>query len=160
MGTLNDINQAVQAYPHEFVEIEIHDVDYPGTGIDVGEDVEFRFRVSNSGLLHVDDLELLVEGLNGTDVKGNGAAAQYATSFTTSAGWFPRVPAHSKEDGPVEFPNTRGFFFKPSRSSTTVTDLVRVSVHNWTSSFDHLFAGHTDADTQANDTYSSTVSTD
>ena len=58
-------------------------------------------------------------------------------------------------------PTTKGFHFKPTRTSATVTELVRVSVAGWASSgFDNLFAAHTKADPQAVDSYSSTVSED
>jgi hypothetical protein len=160
MSILADIRQAVEDYPHEHVEIEIYGVDPPGAAIDINEDTQFRIRVSNNGLLHVDDLQFLVEGKNGTLVKSNGAAAQWVSSFTTQAGWFPRVPAHSDGSGPVEMTGL-DFHFEPTRTSDTVADLVRVSVAGWASSgFDHLFAAHTEADPQAAVTYSSTVSED
>jgi hypothetical protein len=161
MSILADIRNAVEDYPHEHLKVEIYGVDLEGNTLDRDEKTEFRIRVSNNGLLHVDEPQFLVEGLNGTLVKSNGGAAEWGSSFTTGAGWFPRVPAHSDGSGTVDMPSTEGFYFKPTRTSATVTDLVRVSVAGWASSgFDHLFAAHTDADPQAVDTYSSTVSED
>lgn len=159
MGLLSEITAEVENYPRDYLEIEIFEVEWPGDVIDVNEQVTFRVRVSNSGPLHVDNLELLVEGLNGAaEVKGNNAQAQWEDSFTTSAGWFPRVPAHSATDpGPVEM--TGGdFYFRATRPAARAKDLIKVSVFGWSSSFDHVFGGHTRADAEAVDVYTSTVS--
>ena len=48
-------------------------------------------RPRNAGPLDVNDLIVFVEGLNGTEVRQNGAAAQFVSSFTTSVGQFPRA---------------------------------------------------------------------
>lgn len=155
---LDEITQALIDYPSSYVTITIRDVDYPGIAINSGEDVEFKFDIRNSGPMDVTDLQLLVEGLNGTLVKGNGAAAQYASSFTTGASWFPDLPAHRDEDeAPVLFPNGTGFWFRPTRVATTSRELVRVSVANWSGSWDHYFSNHTGSDPDANATYSNTV---
>lgn len=156
MGLLSEITSAVQDYPHEYLTIEIIEVEPPGDVVDVDDDVRFRIQVSNSGPLHVDDLDLLVEGLHETQVKSGGAIAQYDDSFTTGAGWFPRVPAHSAAE-PVEMPGS-DFWFTVSRAWAREKTLVRVSVAGWNSSFDHIFGGHTREDAAALGVYSSTVS--
>ena len=155
MGLLDDLTGAIEDYPHDYLEIEIVDVDWPGNVIDAHEAVAFRVRVTNSGPLHVDSLRLLVEGLNGTEIKPSGAAATYSPAYTTTAGFFPRVPAHSP-NSPVELPGG-DFYFKPNRGFTNITDLLQVSVADFTTNFDHLWA-HTDADPAAKDVYASTVS--
>jgi hypothetical protein len=158
MGLLDDIADAVVAYPHDYLEIEIVEVDWPGNVINAGEDVTFRFQVSNSGPLDVNELTLLVEGLNGTEVKANGAAAQWVDSVTTSPSYFGNVPAHSANGaGPVVSPGNK-WHFKPTRSSSQVKDLVRVSVAGWETSLNHITSGHSREDALAQDTYSSTVS--
>ena len=117
--------------------------------------MDFQFQAVNSGPLDMTDLSFKVEGLNGTLVKSNGAAAQYASSFVTSPGWFPDLPAHH-ENSPVTWP-TLPFSFKPTRVSSTSRELVRVSVAGWASSWDHPFDNHTEADEDAKGSYSSTV---
>ncbi|MGY4642294.1 hypothetical protein [Cellulomonas sp. URHB0016] len=155
MGVLSDLTDAVEAYPHEYLTLDIVQVDPPGVAVNAGDDVLFRIQVANSGPLDADELSLLVEGLNGTEVKSNGAAAQWGDSFEISGTWFGTVPAHSA-DSPVVSGGNK-FHFKPSTSSTSVRDLVRVSVLAWETDFGHITSSHSRADTEAEDTYSSTV---
>lgn len=158
MGLLDDIADAVEAYPHEYLEIEIVEVDWPGAVIDAGEDVKFRFQVSNSGPLDVNGLTVLVEGLNDTEIKANGAAAQWEDSVTTSPAYFGDVPAHSASGaGPVLSPGIE-WHFKPTRSFSQVKDLVKVSVAGWETTLNHITSGHSRGDAQAQDTYSAIVS--
>ena len=158
MGLLDEIANAVEAYPHEYLEIEIVEVDWPGNVIDAAEDVTFRFQVSNTGPLDVNDLTLLVEGLNDTEVKANGAAAQWVDSVTTSVSYFGNVPAHSADGaGPVLSPGNK-WHFRATRSFSQVKDLVKVSVAGWETSLTHITSGHSRGDVLAQDTYSSTVS--
>ena len=156
MSILDDISNAILAYPHERLVLEIVEVDFPGGVIDRNEDVQFRVQVTNTGTLDVNELDVLVEGLNGTLVKGNGAAAQYASSFTTSNGYLGTVPAHSPND-PVASGGGK-FFFKPTTSSTVIKDLVRVSVAGWDTTFDHPLINHSRADAAANGVFRSAVS--
>jgi len=157
MGLLSEIAAAVETYPREYLEIEIFEVDWPGTVIDVNEDVTFRVRVSNSGPLDVDELEVLIEGLNGAQVKNANAHAQWTDSFVLT-GVIPPVPAHSATDpGPVEM-TSGDLHFRATRPARNAKDLVRVSVAGWASDFGHIFGGHTRADAEAKDAYSATVS--
>ena len=77
--------------------------------------------------MDVNDLTVLVEGLNGTEVKHNGAAAQFANSFTTAVGQFPRVPAH-QGNAPVLSTGSPFHFEAPNNPKPAGTQLVRVSV--------------------------------
>ena len=83
MTIITDLVQAIETYPHESLVLEIIAVDPPGDAVNTGEDVRFRIQAANSGPLDVNDLTVLVEGLNGTEVKKNGAAAVFVSSFTT-----------------------------------------------------------------------------
>jgi hypothetical protein len=156
MTALDDVYNDIKNYPSSYVTIEIVDVDWPGPAINAGDEVKLRFQAANGGMLDMTDVQFLIEGLNGTQIKGNGAAATYVDSLTTSAGFFPDLPAH-QAGTPLTWP-TSPIFFKPSRAFPNVVhDLVRVSVANWSSSWDHVFDNHTEADPEAEATYSSTV---
>ncbi len=155
MTALDDVYEDIKNYPSTYVTIEITDVDWDGVAINDEEDVAFRFQAANRGMLTMTDVTFLVEGLNGTLVKGNGAAAQYASSLTTSVGFFPSLNAH-QADSPVTW-SSGPIWFKPTRVSSTATDLVRVSIAGWSSSWDHVFNNHTEADPDANDVYRHTV---
>lgn len=152
---LDDINDAITKYPSTYLTIEIIDVDWPGVEINDEEEIDFRFQVTNGGPLPMTDLSFKVEGVNGTLVKGNGAAAQYSSSWETSPGWFPDLPAH-QPNTPVTW-TTAPFKFKPTRVATTSHELVRVSVAGWQTSWDHQLNAHTRADTDAKGSYSSAV---
>lgn len=152
---LEQISDELTVYPSTYLTIEIIDVDWPGVEINDEEEVEFRFQVSNSGPLIVRNPSFKVEGLNGTLVRGNGAAAAYLSSFDTTAGFFPDVPAH-QPNNPVTW--TSGpFRFKPTRSSSISRELVRVSMGEWDSDWDHPMVSHTRPDANANASYSSAV---
>ena len=113
MGILDDVTDAVITYPRDYLEVEIINVNPPGSELNVGEDALFTFQVANNGPLDVKDLTLKVEGLNGTTVKANGAAAQWEPSHTSRVGYFPTVPAHSNgpnDPGPVVAPGIEWHF--------------------------------------------------
>ncbi|WP_315094684.1 hypothetical protein [uncultured Cellulomonas sp.] len=155
MTVLDDITTALKDYPSTYVTIEIIDVNWPGAVISDEDEVEFRFQVTNSGPLEMTDLSFKIEGLHGTLVKGNGAAAQYVASWETNAGWFPDLPAH-QPNNPVTW-STLPFMFRPTRPTTTSKELVRVSVAGWQTSWDHPLTNHSEADPDAKGSYSSTV---
>ncbi len=156
MSILVDLEEAIEAYPHEFLTLEIVEVDFPGNAINAGDDVQFRIQVANGGPLDLLELSLLVEGLNGTEVKSNGAAAQWTTSFTFSGiSSLDKIPAHSANDPYVTTGNK--LHFRPGSSSTSVKDLVRVSIAGWDTDFTHMQVSHSRADALAEATYSSTV---
>jgi hypothetical protein len=158
MGVLDDISAAVTTYPRDYLVVEIVQVDPPGDVINEDEEVSFRIQVANDGPLDANQVSLLVEGLNGTLVKSNGAGSVYGDSFTISGAFFGDVPAHSNgpgDPGPVV---TTGNPFKFKQGADApAKDLVRVSVKGWSSSFDHTFSHHTQADPEANDVYNAQV---
>ena len=139
--------------------VEIVQVEPPGGLIHEDEDVPFRIQVANDGPLDANQVSLLVEGLNGTQVKSNGVRR---------ATWRPvhhlrRVLR--QRACPLERPERPGtggeppgipFHFKQG-SDGPARDLVRVSVAGWSSSFDHMFNNHTGADAEAKDVYNAQV---
>ena len=151
MGLLDDLHDEVNNYAHNYLELSIVQVDPPGDFINEDEDVAFRIQVSNPGPLDVNNLSLLVTGLNGTDVKSNGTNSAYVDSFTISGAFFGNVPAHET----VVSPGPK-FHFKTSRDSAAEVALVQVSVANWATTFDHILAS-TPPDPEANGIYGSTV---
>ncbi len=68
------------------------------------------------------------------------------------------MPAHSNgSNGPGPVVTTGDPFHFKQGSDGAARDLVRVSVAGWSSSFDHMFNNHTDADAEANDVYNAQV---
>jgi hypothetical protein len=157
MSLLDDLADEVQAYPHNYLEVEIIDVDPPGNVVNEDEEVSFRIQVSNSGPLDANDLSLLVEGLNGTEVQSNGVNLPWLDSFTISGAFCGNVLAHTANgSGPKVVPGNP-FHFRQSRDFASATDLVRVSVAGFDTSFDHVTLGHSREDASAQDTYSAIV---
>ena len=156
MTIITDLVQAIETYPQESLVLQIIAVDPPGDAINTDEDVRFRIQAANSGPLDINDLTVLVEGLNGTEVKNNGAAAVFASSFTTVVGQFPRVPAH-QGNAPVQNTGSDFHFEAPNNPKPEGTQLVRVSVAGWQTNLDHAFTNHSQADPTASVTYSSVV---
>lgn len=157
MSILNDLVNEVQNYPHEYLDIEIVEVT-PSVGNKVNQDeeVQFRFRVTNRGPLDVENASFLIEGLGGTQIKeGNGAAAPWGTSYTTPPGYFPRVPAHQAGNPVVS--NGSRYTFRPTSTSTSPTDLVRVSVAGWDTHLNHVMEQHSRGDAAAQGTYRAKV---
>ena len=156
MTIIDDLVRAIEAYPHESITLEIVAVDPPGDAINTGEAVSFRIEAANSGPLDVNDLIVFVEGLNGTEVRQNGAAAQFVSSFTTAVGQFPRVPAH-QGNAPVLSTGSPFQFEAPNNPKPAGTQLVRVSVAGWNTDLAHPLVSHSDGDATANAVYSSEV---
>jgi hypothetical protein len=159
MGLLDDLAREFETYPRNYLTIEIVEVDPPGSNPDINEDeeVSFRIQVTNRGPLDANQVSLLVEGRNGTEVKSNGAAAPWGPAFTLPGDYFGDVLGHSHDDsGPKLSPGGK-FFFRNSQDFSTPTELLRVSVAGWTTDLNHLSAGHTPADRQARAVFSSTV---
>ena len=157
MSILDDLADAIQAYPREHLTLEIFGVDAPGSSgvIDEDDDVSFDIRVTNTGVLDVKQLSLLVEGLNGTEVKSNGAAAQWDSSFTIDGSYFGDIVARNPNVSVEKY----NFHFRPTRPSPSVVkDLVKVSVATWNTDFVHIQNAYSTPDPDANAVYSSTVS--
>ncbi|NUU16915.1 hypothetical protein HP550_06585 [Cellulomonas humilata] len=152
---LDDINDAVKDYPTNYLTIEIIDVNWPGVAINDGEEVEFRFQVTNRGPLTMTDLSFKVEGRNGTEIKVSGAAAQWEDWHETRPGWFPDLNAHAGTT-PVTWTGDP-FLFRATNAFTTPRELVRVSVAGWQTTWDHMLTNHTEADPDLRGSYSSAV---
>lgn len=156
MGILSDLANAVEAYPHEYLDLQIVQVDPPGTTPNTHEDVRFRIQVTNTGPLDVENLTVLVEGLHGTMVAQNLPGPVWESSFTTISTLFGRIPGHSGDQPAVSLGDT--LHFKPTRAFGTPQELVRVSVAGWTADADHVWNAHSRADAEAEATYSAVVS--
>lgn len=68
---------------------------------------------------------------------------------------FDRIPAHQSVDQWIE--HSGGDFLFKVGGARPEADLVEVTVENFSSSLDHLFVEHTDADRDADAVYRSAV---
>ena len=92
--SFEDMTAAVEAYPAASVDLEIVDVDIPGSVINVNERPTFRVKVTNRGPLEMTGVTLRIKGLNGATVKQNGAAAPFVSEFVTSTSQLATIGGH------------------------------------------------------------------
>ncbi len=159
MGTikiLEELEKAYEDYPHVYLELDLVDVSFPGSVINTDEVVSYRIQAINRGPLDMNEVGLRVTGLNGTEVKSNGAAAQWSNSIEISGAWFGNVPGHNGNSPVVS--GGSPFQFRPTVASATARDLVRIEVTGWDSDGSHLEIAHTRADPEANVVYQAAVS--
>ena len=92
--SFEDMTAAVEAYPAASVDLEIVDVVFPGSVINVNERPSFRVKVTNRGPLEMTGVTLRIKGLNGATVKQNGAAAPFVSEFVTTTSQLATVGGH------------------------------------------------------------------
>ena len=71
---LDDITDAVDAYPTTYVTLTIVDIDKDGDYVNTGEEVRFHVKVTNNGPMTMKDVRLKAVAKNGTEVKSGGVA--------------------------------------------------------------------------------------
>lgn len=152
MSLLQDLTTEITNYPHTYLTIEIIEVEPDGNNINAGEEGTFNLQVANSGPLDVRNLQLVVTGLNGTQVKGPGAAAQFADTALSNI--FDLVPAHQGSN-PVQMVG-RMHFLAPKKQKE-FTELIQASVGDWDTDLYHQLLEHSDPDPSASTTYSDEV---
>lgn len=153
MSLLDDLTTEIKDYPHTHLTLEIIEVEPDGININAGEEGTFTLQVANSGPLDVRNLQLVVTGLNGTQVKGAGAAAQFAGTALSNI--FDLVPAH-QGSRPVRMDGGRMHFLAPKKQKE-FTELIEASVGDWYTDLDHQLMDHSDPDPSASTTYSDEV---
>ena len=83
MGFFDDFTNALETYPETGVQLEIVEVSFPDSVLNVEETATFRVKVTNTGPLNLTDVSLRIKGLNGATVANNGAAAPFVSEFVT-----------------------------------------------------------------------------
>ena len=149
MVTINDIDTAVRTYPETNMALEIVEVDFPGTELNTTDTA--TFRVTNTGPLVVTGVTLRVQGQNGATVANNGAAAPFVSEFVTQE--LPAVGAHNGSEITVRSP----LKFKPPGRAQNARNLVKVTLEDWRTDFQHLFDSHTGPVTAVETTYNDDV---
>jgi hypothetical protein len=139
MSFFTDYVAALEAYPEEFIDILIENVDPEGERLNEGERATFDIRVINRGPLDVLELQLTVTSLGDTTVAQNGAAAPSVDTFTTEIGQFDTVPAHNST-GILQV--GAPFRFEVPAGVQPEHDLFAVTVFNWLGDDAHLLRSH------------------
>ena len=130
MSFFEDYTAAVEAYPTDYVTLEIVNVTAPGTALNVGEPrVVRRAREERRTAADGRPRGVRVKGLNGALVKDTGAAAPFVTEFISAAGQFPLIDAHDTVNAGEL---TGKFELLAPAAAQSERDLVEVSVEDWT----------------------------
>ena len=137
MVTITDIDTAIRTYPETNMALEIIELDIPGTQLNTTDTATFRVRVTNTGPLVVTGVTLKVQGQNGATVANNGAAAPFVSEFVTQE--LPTIGAHGGTAITVGSP----LKFKAPGRPQSARDLVKVTLQDWRTDFQHLFDAHT-----------------
>ena len=119
MGFFDDFTNALETYPETEVQLEIVEVNFPNSALNVDETATFRVKVTNTGPLVLTDVTLRIKGLNGATVANNGAAAPFVAEFVTQP--IASVAAHGGSETTVGSP----LKFKAPGSAQEAQNLVR-----------------------------------
>ncbi len=155
MSYFDDFIAAVEAYPQEYLTIEIVDVDYPGGGLNAGERATFEIQITNSGPLHVTDVTFKVTGLHGAQVIDNFTGAVAEDHFTTRNA-LESVPAHHPNT-PVKSTNSVHFGLVAPGSQQPERTLVKVTLEDWNCNLLHALEDHSDPDVSVKADWSAEV---
>ena len=136
--SFQELVTAVETYPETFLQIEIIDVDFTGNALNVNETASFRVQVTNTGALHITDLTVRVQGLNGATVKNSGAAAPFVSEFVSAP--LDQINAHGGVQSHLGSP----FSLKAPAGAQASKNLVKVTLEDWNADQSHIFIGHSD----------------
>jgi hypothetical protein len=152
---LEQIADAVVAYPSAEVELEIVDISLDGEEVNTGETGSFRVKVTNRGPLTMKDVRLKAVAKSGARVKSGGAAEQFRDS-ALSANAIETLAGHGGFDD-----SSAIFIFEaPNGTKPEGTALVEVTVEEWNALWDHTLNSHSRASTSPKVTFASAVDLD
>jgi len=151
----NDFRAAMHDYPEQFVDLEIVEVDVPGSVLNTGDKGSFRIQLTNNGLLDMTGVSLKVRGLAGTLVKTGGAAdVNYREELTIGMDRETIVG-----QGGVSLTQGSPLRFEaPAGTKPPGTQLFKATIANWNGSLARLLNGHShEEDVAPTGTYSNEV---
>lgn len=124
MAFLEEFLGAVLEYPSSYVQLRVIDFEVVQGGrgtLNVGEVARFKVMVDNRGVLHMNDVHLIVTGENGAAVS-NSPIGPFQDSFSPGT---LDIPAHdSAKTGAL-------FMRAPSTPRPAGTQLLGIRVREW-----------------------------
>lgn len=124
MGILDDIASAAQSYPVDNVDLEVVEIQFPGSALNTNEEGSFRVRVINNGPVRLKDVVVRVRARNGLEVKSNNAIATFGDE----------IEVHFRDDIEPGDSGTSGgsvFHFRAPNASQPVRNLIRLTMKEW-----------------------------
>ena len=152
---LDDITDAVNAYPTTYVTLTIVDIEKDGDFVSTGEEVGFHVKVTNNGPMTMKDVRLKAVAKNGTEVKSFGVLEDFGEE-ALSSNTIETLNGHGGSD------ETSAQFIleAPNRIKPDGTVLVEVTVEEYNLLWDHILIGHSDPTTSPKVTFASSVEVD
>lgn len=150
MPFFDDMTTALETYPVTDVKLEIVDVTFAGSTLNVDEIATFKVKVTNTGPLNLTGVTVRVTGLNGASVKGSGAAEQFASVRVSET--LPTIYGH----GGSQLTPFNLYFKAPSEPQVS-KNLIKATLETWDANLDHILLGHSDPLDSPKGTYSTAV---
>jgi len=138
--SFEEMTTAVEGYAATFVDLEIVDVVFPGSVINVNERPTFRVKVTNRGALEMTGVTLRIKGVNGATVKQNGATAPFVSEFVTTTSQLSTIGGH----GGSQTTNGSPFSFTAPGAPQVNHPLVQVTLEDHNFTLNHILNGHSD----------------
>src|SRR5262249_25114723 len=138
MSVITDLTNAVISYPNDDCEIEIVEFSITtqngGTILDVGDEFQYKVKLTNNGQLTIKNVELQALGTKWADVPLSGSTGKFdSTALLTAT--FDLDPHHSF---------TTGFFRGKCIADTggVAKDIVKAQIYSWDASWEHILDDH------------------
>ena len=135
----NDFRAAMHDYPEQFVELEIVEVDFPGSVLNTSDEGSFRVLLTNNGLLDMTDVTLKIQGRAGTLVKTGGAADfDFRAELTIGMDSDTIVG----QGGESLTQGSKLQFKAPAGTKPAGTQLFKATIAGWNGSLSRILNGH------------------
>jgi hypothetical protein len=148
---IDEIANAVAAYPDTDVKLEIVDLTFPGNALNLDEDGSFNVKVTNLGALTMKNVTLKAVATNGAEVKSQAAASQFSTE-AISASTIGTIAGGGGSNDSIKF-----FFEAPNQPKPEGTVLVEVTIDSWDATWDYALNKRSGASASPVATFSSEV---
>jgi len=151
MSILDDLRNEMMSYAADFIDLDIVNfniVPSKGPAWNIGDYGSFQVRIRNRGHMDVKNLKLHIVALNGLG-KVRFIMPLLPKGWENSFVWpiSLYINAHARK--------TIGWFqFKAEKKTNGAKDVIKVHIHGFDLTWDHLLTDHTGHTAAASDTHS------
>lgn len=145
---------AIETYPDDNVELEIVDLTFQGSALNAHETATFNVKVTNKGPVTLQDVRVKIKALNGAQVHFTGGSAGFFGEIVTSP-LEHDVREHESKKFEL-FSGKNPFEFKAGEPQPS-SDLIKVTLEDWTADLSHIYTDHTEARPKVHATFNAEV---
>src|SRR5262249_4148690 len=145
MSVLDDLRDAISNYPTDNCSTTIEDFSVTsgvGSGLNVGDEFQYKVRISNDGELDMKNVKIRVNGTKWADVALSGSTGKFGSTAL--------LEAPLNIDARTSF--TTGFFRGKGKLDTCnvagtylAKDIVSAQIDGYDASLDHVLIDHSGA---------------